>query len=193
MFVVEDTNADVLRRAIEELQRGDSFVSQSQGAAEGLDEAQARNVAALVAGGVQLGVSARAQVWIVNPVVRDQRRVKFKPIFKQQNQVPGNTCGFRVKVVRRQAEAWQQLSKTLGDYRAGRNAPTFVQLQTALPKAAVLKLVPNLNDFPVIAMHADPMDSAYPSLQWQQYAAARVVFRYLQSHSWWQSRVLWAR
>ena len=64
------------------------------------DITQRVNAAAHVTGGVDVGVTARARVWLINPFVRDRGVPKFAPIFAQVNTVTDNTCTFTPRVVR---------------------------------------------------------------------------------------------
>lgn len=189
VFQVNETNKDVADAAARAMAEAAASAAAAGGSPARI------NMAATDAavGGVDVPVTAMCNVWLINPFRGDSARPRLRRAFEEFNTLDGSAVEFRLLLVRDHRSAWRGVSALLREIEGENRGPAVVLVQSPTPKAALLQLVPPLNDFVTITVPHAAEDSVYPALGWQEFAGRHLVARYLHSHHWWANRVSCAR
>jgi hypothetical protein len=168
MFVVKESNADIA-------------------------EARRQSV-----GGQAVGLEATAYIFVADPNPSPGSRVRMKNIFKRYadgnpNVPAGYKCEFVTKVVKTMEQAFAGVARKMEEYRAKNNGPTVVVPQSFANLAELVRVIPALDELPVVQSKPNMDDHMYPLLGWQDWACKRMIQRYLRFDMWWEERIHGAR
>jgi hypothetical protein len=78
-------------------------------------------------------------------------------------------------------------------YMEQRHGPTSVIVQSPMRTAALVAMVPSLDEMPIIRAPANTKDSSYPALDWQRYAVRRMLQQFSMLEHWLSNQILTAR
>uniref|UniRef100_A0A1B6LUL8 DNA polymerase epsilon catalytic subunit n=1 Tax=Graphocephala atropunctata TaxID=36148 RepID=A0A1B6LUL8_9HEMI len=98
---------------------------------------------------------------------------------KDANELPETELSFEVRVETEFRQACRQIQRALQAYRDEKKGPTLVAVQSHMDIPALMSNMPGLNDFPVVPIHIQDMDSLYATLDWQRVGAKTMLRHYL--------------
>lgn len=90
-------------------------------------------------------------------------------------------------------DACRALQKDIVEYQQGRHGPTVILIQSPRSARELVEYTPAINEFPHLSIPSHRKDSDFPALDWQRYAARRMVGHLLNVDRWLRERLLLAR
>ena len=124
----------------------------------------------------------QAQIFVVDPG-RNEAMPNLSRVWREVYQ---NTCEngyaappenykFESQVFRTVQAAAKPIHQALLAYNEQRHGPTAIFLQSPTLLSTLQTLIPSLPEFPVLASPVNSKDNNYPALDWQRYAASRLL------------------
>jgi DNA polymerase epsilon subunit 1 len=90
-------------------------------------------------------------------------------------------------------DALRAVQKDVVEYQQGRHGPTVILMQSPRSSRELMEYAPALNEFPHLSIPSHRKDSEFPALDWQRYAAKRMVGHFLNVDRWLKERLVLAR
>lgn len=90
-------------------------------------------------------------------------------------------------------EALRAIQKDIVEYQQGRHGPTVILIQSPRNSKELAEYCPAINEFPHLSIPSHRKDSDFPALDWQRYAAKRMVGHLLNVDRWLRERLVLAR
>ncbi|KAI9016029.1 putative POL2-DNA polymerase epsilon, calytic subunit A [Hyaloraphidium curvatum] len=90
-------------------------------------------------------------------------------------------------------DACRAIQKDVVEYQQGRHGPTVVLIQSPRSQRELLEHIPAIHEFPNLSIPSHRKDSDFPALDWQRYAAKRMVGHFLNVDRWLRERLALAR
>lgn len=145
---------------------------------------------------------SRAHLFIVDPGRNDQMpslgkmwRELYSAVMGSEDVMipPPEKYTFEHQVFQSVENAVRPIHQLLLRYAEERHGPTVLVTQTPLRAASLAAMIPSVNEFPTVAAPTNSKDDAYPALDWQRYAAKRLLYQSAVVENWYQAQVEVAR
>jgi hypothetical protein len=138
---------------------------------------------------------ARAMVWFAQPAGALVQRLPLGRFFESHSPAPGSTCQFTSGFSESMAGVWAQADAMLTDHARSMPGATVViaQVPADIDLAGPSSSIPALSGFPVVRMPSNTDDARYPALNWQAFAAQRMLQRLGTVRPWMGDRLLAAQ
>jgi DNA polymerase epsilon subunit 1 len=189
LFFVDDTNEDLDNLA--RSKAGQSGVAVNGDGMEDEADADGQQEPARA-------LMAEAKVWVVSPFKKGEKPPSLPRLFEHFRDSMGEAsndsrCKFDTRVVKDLDTAMAAATASLQEYISARNGPTVVVSQSTIPQAELVHAIPALNELPIVTMKSNSSDNNYKALGWMNFAAQRLVQRFLSFDAWWEERLRCSR
>ena len=94
-----------------------------------------------------------------------------------------NQLAFSIDQITTKRKAYLALAGLVKKMKNNESRPTILIVQSP-QKRLLLHELPTLEDYPILSIKADPLDSGLPHLGWQSFVLRRLVSHYLALDSW---------
>jgi DNA polymerase epsilon subunit 1 len=147
--------------------------------------------------------TGKSHIFIVDPGRNDQMPSLgkiWRELYQQHAAQSGDEgvlapekYSFEHQVFQSVESAVRPIHQLLLKYSEERHGPTMLITQSPLRATTLAALVPSVNEFPTVAAPTNTKDAAYPQLNWQQYAAKRLLQANTLIEQWYAQQVEVAR
>lgn len=115
----------------------------------------------------------------MNTLYAAERIVKLEQI-KNDDLLPPSEISFEIRVETDLKKVYKTIQKALQDYRDEKKGATFIAIQSE-QISHLQANIPELNDFPLVQIHVQDIDTLYNTLEWQKTGAKALIRHYLNS------------
>lgn len=115
----------------------------------------------------------------MNNLYNAERIVKLEQL-KKDDLLPPSDINFEIRVETDIKRVYKMIQKSLQDYRNEKKGATFLAIQSE-SITLLQSSMPELNDFPIVPVHVQDVDTLYNTLEWQKTGAKALVRHYLNS------------
>lgn len=115
----------------------------------------------------------------LNNMYNAERLVKLEQL-NNEDLLPGADFNFEVRAENDIKKVYKMVQKALQDYKNEKKGATFVAIQSE-HITNLQNNVPELNDFPLVPVHVQDVDTLFNTLEWQKTGAKALIRHFLNS------------